>query len=180
VVSREKHAHTPTRICPHAWCRRLHFGLGLLALIDIVVLLTRGSGGQSLGNVSMFWLISGIVGVAGYAVSRVVLGHSTGQLVKLDRLDKLRGIELVARPVWAAIAAATDILNLGLMGLFGMEALSGQVGPAEMTGLDQAMLLGGMAFACGWQAFRDFAHRMAVKPVKPKRVTVPALGTAGV
>lgn len=172
---KQKHHHTPTRICPHRLCLPLHLGVGLIAIIDVIVLLTRGDAGQSFGNISMFWLVSIVIGLAGYAVSRVVLGQSTGQLMRLDRLDRVRGIHLVARPVWAVVAAGTDVLNVVLAGACGAFALAGQAGPSEMSGLDQATMLTGMVITLGIQGFRDFAHRMATKPVKPKRVTVPAL-----
>ena len=174
-----KRAHTPTRICPHRWCMPLHLGMGVLAIIYVIVLLTRGSVGASMGNVSVFWLIAIVAGFGGYAVSRVVLGQSTSQLMKLDRLDRLKGIVLVVRPVWAAIAAATDILNLAIIGAGGAGALVGSVGPSQMSGATQSVVLVGLLIALANQGFRDFAHRMATKPVKPKRATVPALATSG-
>lgn len=178
-MTKQQHVHTPTRICPHRWCRTVHNTMGLLAVIAMIVVLTHGSGGASLGAVSMYWLITMIIAVAAYAVSRVVLGHSTGQLMRLDRMDKVRGIVLVVRPVWAAIALATDLLDTAIVVAGGALAFAGQVGPHEMTGLDQASMLTGLIVVLVIQGFRDFAHRMATKPVKPKRVTVPALGSVG-
>jgi hypothetical protein len=180
VSLKQKHVHTPTRICPHRWCRWLHAAIAVLGITFLIVLLTRGSGGASLGGASTFWLIVVVAAVAGYAVSRVVLGQSTGQLAKLDRLDRINGVVLVVRPVWAAIAAATDIVNVVIAGAVGAEALSGQVGPSQMSGVTQSVVLTGLLIALANQGFRDFAHRMATKPVKPKRATVPALATSGV
>ena len=174
-----KRTHTPTRICPHRWCKPLHLTMAGLGIITLIVMLTRGSGGASMGDVSTFWFVAIIAGVCGYAVSRIVLGQSSTQLAKLDRLDRLRGIVLVARPVWAAIAAATDVLNVGIITLAGAMALAGQSGPQDMSGVTQSVLLTALFIALGMQGFRDFAHRMATRPVKPKRVTVLAPATSG-
>lgn len=179
VKQNQKRSHTPTRICPHRLCVPLHLGMGALAIIYVIVLLTRGSVGASVGNASVFWLIAVVAGFAGYAVSRVVLGQSTSQLMKLDRLDRLKGIVLVVRPVWAAIAAATDIVNVAIIGAGGAGALVGSVGPSQMSGVTQSVVVTGLLIALANQGFRDFAHRMATKPVKPKRVAVPALASAG-
>lgn len=104
--------HIPTRICPHRFCRPLHNASALIAVIALILLLVHGTDGVSLGQASGFWLFLAILGFIGYGVSRIVTGRSVGQLARLDRADQLRGIVLVVRPVWAAIAAGMDALLL--------------------------------------------------------------------
>lgn len=170
------HNHVPTRICPHRFCKSLHLASGLVALIVLILLIVHGTDGASLGQASGFWLFLAITGFIGYGVSRVVTGRSPGQLAKLDRADRLRGVVLVVRPAWAAIAAGLDALLLAGMSGLGATLLAtpGVVisSPAQASPI-------GLGVAIGICALQDFAHMMAVKPVKPKRVTVPALGTSG-
>lgn len=168
--------HIPTRVCPHRWCLPLHAAMSVLALIAMIVLLTKGDTGASASNISVFWLISIVIGIAGYAVSRAVLGHSSGQLAKLDRLDRIRGIVLIVRPGWAIAAIVSDAMFVALAGAAGAFALAGQTGASQMSYVNQGDILFGMAVTLTLTGFRDFAHHMATKPVKPKRVLVPASG----
>lgn len=168
--------HVPTRVCPHRWCLPLHAAMGVLALIALIVLLTKGDAGASASNISVFWLVTIVIAVAGYAVSRVVLGQSSGQLARLDRLDRQRGIVLVVRPAWAAAAVVADALFVALTGSAGAFAVAGESGPSQMSNADQGGIVFGVVVTLALVGFRDLAHRMATKPVKPKRVLVPAGG----
>jgi hypothetical protein len=168
--------HTPTRLCPHRLCRPLHTAYALLALVVIVLLLVHGTDGASLGQASGFWLFLVILGFLGYAISRVVTGRSPGQLAKLDQADRLLGVVLVVRPAWAAIAAGLDGLMLAMCGLVGATLLSS---PGAVVSNPGQASFGGVAIGLGICAFQDFAHMMAARPVKPKRVTVLAMGSGG-
>lgn len=168
--------HTPTRLCPHRLCRPLHTAYALLALVVIVLLLVHGTDGASLGQASGFWLFLAILGFIGYAVSRVVTGRSPGQLAKLDRADRLLGVVLIVRPVWAAIAAGLDVLLLAMCCSTGAFLLAS---PGAVVSSPGQASFGAVAIGLGICAFQDFAHMMAARPVKPKRVTVLATGSSG-
>jgi hypothetical protein len=170
------HNHTPTRLCPHRFCRPLHTAYALVGLVTMVLLLVHGTDGASFGQASGFWLFLTVLGFLGYAVSRVVAGRSPGQLARLDRADRLRGVVLIVRPVWAAVAAGTDTLLLTTCCALGAMLLSA---PGTVVSSPAQGSFGGVAIALGVVAFQDFAHMMAARPVKPKRVTVLAASTGG-
>lgn len=168
--------HVPTRLCPHRFCRTLHNTYAVCALATFVLLLVHGTDGASLGDASGFWLFMATLGFIGYAVSRIVTGRSPGQLAKLDRADRLRGVVLVIRPVWAALAAGTDALLLAACCAVGAMLLAT---PGDVVSSPAQASFGGVAIGLGVCAFQDFAHMMAARPVKPKRVTALAASASG-
>lgn len=184
-----KTSHTPTRICPHRWCKPLHiapvpFALAVLAF-DLwhnwIFLVTTAIGGV------LLWLAtksvhyrhqprSGPVKIE-HVMQNLVQSPGPVDLEMEDaRYEGTGWRVLEVRKGWARVAVGCDILFLTVIGLvsvalFSNPGASGQA--ASSARLDGSMiislLVGGLFV---W--FTTYAHKKATQPRKPKRAWVPA------
>lgn len=156
----------PTRACPHRLCPHLHFGLLVLGTVALAQILFTGIA-------SVLFMIA-LVAIS-LGVTRLLTGKSFMQQAMDDTLAEAVGVQLVVRPGWALVAVGCDafyVLNagIGVAFLFAHPHTS-SVPDASMSGF---IVVG---VVIGLMAFSQFAHRQATRPARPKRMTVPALGS---
>jgi|SRR5690242_12891482 len=161
----EKSPYRPTRSCPHRLCPPLHLGLIPIGTVIAFQILFTG-------------FLSAVYGallcVAVVAVLRLVERRSVTELLEHELLERAVGVVLVVRPVWAAVAAGMDAMYL----LGGGVAVATLFAHPHRSLLPSSPWVGYVSavLAVGIVLFDRFAHRQATRPVKPKRVYVPALG----
>jgi hypothetical protein len=148
-----------------------------VSLIAIVVIITHTTTASNAGADGRFYIYTVIVGVIGYCGSRAVTGTTVAQMMRADLNDKAHGIAVLVRPVWAAIAACMDGLVVAGSSAFVAAVLAQSSAP--LLPADASISFGTLAAGLSLPLFRDFAHKMATKPVKPKRVLVPAAQSFG-
>ncbi|MGA5598482.1 hypothetical protein ACPCSE_30030 [Streptomyces cellulosae] len=158
--------HTPTRLCPHRWCRPVHTLLTVVAVALLAPLVFHSI---------VVALALPALGLISYAILRAVRGRTLTELAAEDvatRHSTSSAPHLVYRPGWARIAIAGDLFFLLLAATALPAVLLDSPGEAERVALevgDISSLVTAVAFA----VFTQYAHRKATEPVKPKRATVP-------
>jgi len=156
----------PTRVCPHRWCSRLHGGLAILGVVILAQILFTG--------LTSVLFMAGLV-VISLGVMRLMAGKSLMQQAMDDSVAEAVGVQLVVRPGWALAAVGCDLFYV-LNGGLGVAFLFAH--PRTSTVPDNsASGFIALGVVIGLMAFSQFAHRQATRPAKPKRVTVPALGS---
>ncbi|MFE5332544.1 hypothetical protein ACFRCG_39820 [Embleya sp. NPDC056575] len=160
--------HTPTRTCPHRWCRPLHIGctaLGVVALTQILV--------QSI-IVAAILLALGFIAMGVTALTR---GTTITGMVEEDSLACADEV-LVERPAWARAAAAYDLLiTVGgaavVSVLFTGGMTAGELAP---TGPDMQGAVVGAVLTIALGVFGSYAHWAATRPARPARQLDPVSG----
>lgn len=155
--------YKPSRICPHRLCPPLHTALavtGLLAAAQVMFPSWLG------------WLFLVLAGLMGYAVFRPVHRQTMMDRVMQDETAQALGVHLEVRPVWAFLAASTDLLFV-LICMALNAALFTDAPGASITASDFTDY-GGIALGTALVFFSEYSHKMATKPRKPKRAWMPA------
>lgn len=166
-----KKPFTPTRRCPHRWCRRVHT---LTASLCLAVL------GPALFHASVLYIVFMVITmlVVFQVVRLAWKGKSLVDMAMEDAAAQGSGSQgnmssrfLVVRPVWARIALVMDFV-----GLFNVVAiLAGDIHnhgadhSTPTTSASALITIGVTAVIC-W--FWEFAHRKATEPAKPLRMPV--------
>lgn len=184
-----KKPYTPTRTCPHRWCKALHFAPLPFFLASFAFDLWHNW-------VFLVYLVVGIVG--GVWVPRIVhfkrrprsgpvtIGYVVQDLresptaLDLEMEDaKYEGTGwrmLEVRKCWARAAVACDMVFVLLIGIGAVATFTNPAAEAKRaaeTRVDGPMLISilvGMVFF----GFDIYAHKKATQPRKPKRAWVPA------
>ncbi len=161
--------YTPTRFCPHRWCRSLHMMMALTAFISLGPVLFRAP-----WPVLAFLAIGLLVG--GSVAKLAWKGKSNHDLAVEEAVPRGLGGNgsshgLVVRAGWAATAVGLDAVFL-FMGADGawqdVQGSSYEVPSSTVEAL--AKLGGGLGVLWFW----NFAHRKSTDPVRPRRVQVGA------
>lgn len=162
--------YSPTKSCPHRWCRPVHLILGAIGLASL---------GPTLWQAGWKYLVfSALALVIMAQVEKIAWkGKSAADRAMEDQVAQGAGSagnmssrHLVVRPVWARIAICMDCV----MGFLGGNLLWDQVGSkmdysVPTSGSVIFVVLGGVG-AVVW--FWNFSHRKATEPAKPLQVPV--------
>jgi hypothetical protein len=182
-----KPPYTPTRTCPHRWCKPLHlvpvpFGLAIMAF--------------DLWH-SWVFLVFMIMSLTLFAVSSKMIHfrrqhrseptkikHVVQDLIEspgpIDlemedaRYEGTGWRMLEVRKGWARAAVGCDIFVvaiIGLVAMFGSPEASAK--SAADAGIDGGMIIS-VLVGTAFFAFQLYAHKKATQPRKPKRAWVPA------
>lgn len=179
-----KLTNTPTRRCPHRYCRLLHAYMGAIGTPALLILLVH-----SIANV--IWFIG--LGALSAAVLYYANGRKSEVTLQMEDIADQHAraafnLPLNIRPGWARTAVTCDaVFALGITSL--IVSLGHMLTAGDHTGMDWNRNLNGeptttssMAIATitslGIVLFREIAHRMASRPRKPKRATAWADNTA--
>jgi hypothetical protein len=162
---RERTPYRPTRNCPHRLCPGLHLGVIPVGLVIAAQTLFTGLP-------SVLYLL--LAGAAVALVLRALGGKSVTEEMAQEAMERAAGVHLVVRPRWALVAAGMDAVFL----LGGGSTIAVLFAHPHQSSVPSSALFGYAAVvtAVGMVWFTRFAHRQATRPVKPKRVSVPALG----
>ena len=184
-----KNPYTPTRTCPHRWCKPLHlaplpFMLAVAAFqlwSNLVFLLPIGIG------LCLGWLLPRLVHYRrqprnGPATVKDVVEdlRSSPTAFDLETEDAAYAGTgwrvLDVRKWWARVAVACDLFIALIMGwastaIFAQPQEAAQ-GMAAAT-VDAGMFIGGF-IAVVFVGFTLYAHKKATQPRKPKRAWLPA------
>jgi hypothetical protein len=158
MLKNHKDHYTPTRLCPHRYCRIMH---GAMAA-SVVLLLCSST---SIGLSGLVWLV--VSCVAAYVLIRLVNGKGVTGLLAEEA--ETRGT-LIARPGWARAALAWDGVFFA-SGLFVAYWQLRGVKPASTPALTAGGLTE-LAFAAALTLFGPFAHLLATRRARPSRVPV--------
>ena len=157
----------PTRSCPHRLCRPMHLALAGLGVVVVVQLMFHG--------IASVLFVAALM-VLGFGALRLLSGKTLTEEILEEAAEVAAGVELIVRPVWAAIAVGFDVLYVCsaalLIGMLFTQPTESMV-PGASTG---AFIVVGVSV--GLQVFAQFAHRQATRPAKRKRALVPVVGGA--
>lgn len=150
--------YTPTKACPHRWCRPAHRVLGAAGLLIMAGLLYKQT---ALGALI---LVMCVLSVALYATATK---RSMGDTM----LEDLTPVTpLTVRQGWATTAVVIDwVLVIGVPS----SILSVATQPSNRTSLPMTSAGGLVVFVVGCVAFTVFhrlAHWLATRPAKRRRV----------
>jgi hypothetical protein len=185
----KKAPYTPTRTCPHRWCKPMHlapvpFGLAIIAF-DL------WNNWRMIIGLFLFLFLAYWVQKAVHFKRRprsgpVTVAHVVEDLraapspIELEMEDaKYEGTGwrmLEVRPGWARIALLCDMVivtavGLGATLLFSNPSMRAQEAQdMRFDGEFLISMLGGAAFL----GFSVYAHKKATQPRKPKRAWLPA------
>lgn len=166
-----KKPHTPTKRCPHRWCRPMHRLGGALGLAAL---------GPALFHAGVLYMI--FLAISILVITQVIKlawkGKSMMDLAIDDAAGEGSGSAgnmstrfLVVRPVWARIAVGMDILgNLNICLILWADLQRGGADHSTPTSSAEALVALGIMGAVVW--FWEFAHRKATEPAKPLRLPV--------
>lgn len=158
--------YTPTKRCPHRYCRTVHSLLVSVGTLIICVALARSP-----------LLILGMILFVTVAVAISALVHKRtmkDQLTTGSITDDLKPtVPLVVRPGWAVIALGMDVLYLLNGSSFAMSLLVQPAAYQGSQGLSMYLEPIGLAISVLGVWFITYAHKKATEPASPKFVTVP-------
>lgn len=166
-----KKPFTPTRRCPHRWCKHTHTLMGAMALAVL---------GPALFHAGWLYLVFMTLSmlVVVQAIRIAWKGKSLTDLALDDAAAEGSGSAgnmstrfLVVRPVWARIALAMDFLGLlNITSILIADLARGHADHSVPTASGEALLSLGLTGLIVW--FWEFAHRKATEPAKPLRLPV--------
>jgi hypothetical protein len=167
-VRKIKKPHSPTRRCPHRWCRSLHRLGGALALAALGPMLFHAG--------VLFLLFMTISILVVFQVVKIAWkGKSMMDLAIDDTAAEGSGSDgnmstrfLIVRPVWARIAVAMDVLGALNICTILWSAVRGHVDHSTPTSSADALIALGLMGLIVW--FWEFAHRKATEPATPLRL----------
>lgn len=170
-MSKIRKPHSPTKRCPHRWCRPLHRIGGAMSLAAL---------GPALFHASVLYLV--FLAVSLFVVVQVVKIAWKGKSMMDLAIDEAAGEGagsdgnmstrfLVVRPVWARIAVGMDALGTANIStiLWADFQRSGADHSTPTSSTEMLIVLGVMGVIV-W--FWEFAHRKATEPATPLRLPV--------
>lgn len=181
--------HTPTRTCPHRWCKPLHlapapFVLALMAFQlwnNLAYLVIIGS------CFLMVWIVPKVI----HYKPRQRNGPVTIKMIAEDIRDSPSPLTLEmedakyagtgwrmleVRKAWAMVAVGCDILMAAQVALISTVVFTNPQEEAQRISavqLDASVLIG-LVLGVLIFGFTLYAHKKATQPRKPKRAWVPA------
>lgn len=181
--------YTPTRTCPHRWCKPVHlapipFGLAVFAFDlwhnwqAIIMVVVMASGGYWLPRIVHYRRTHRSKPATVRDIVDDIRSSPTAIQLEMEDL-KYAGTgwrTLHVRKGWARVAVGCDILLAAIVGIGASATFSNPVAAAasaESKTFDAGAIVGAI-IALSFVAFLLWAHKKATQPRKPKRATVPA------
>lgn len=181
--------YTPTRRCPHQWCKPLHLAPGPFALAAVAFDLWHNwlfLLPFALGSIGMWWLSkalhikprqrTGPVKISD-VVQDIKEAPSPVELEMEDALYEGTGWRVLeVHKGWARVAVGCDLLLAAMIGLLVTEMFSDPAAAAQRSSsvtLDASTFVG-IGVALLFMGFMIYAHKKATQPRKPKRAWIPA------
>ncbi|OKI16541.1 hypothetical protein [Streptomyces sp. CB03911] len=151
--------HTPTKACPHRWCRPAHRTATALGGIAVVAIAVRQP-----------WFLTILVALTVLTMATYAVITRKSMLdVATEDLPPI--IPLMVRPGWANAAVSIDLLFLLTTPVMVLAVAQSQPGTyaADVAADGPIPIL--ITVAVG--VFHQLAHHFATRPARPKRVLAP-------
>lgn len=168
-MSKIKKPYSPTKRCPHRWCRPVHRLSGALALAAL---------GPALFHAGILYLIFFAISVLvimqviklawkGKSMMDVAMDDAVGEGAGSD--GNMSSRFLVVRPVWARIAVGMDILSaVNICMILWADLQRGHADHSTPTSSAEALIVLALVGVVVW--IWEVAHRKATEPAKPLRL----------
>lgn len=167
-----KKPFSPSRRCPHRWCRSVHAMITVAALMTVGPMLFHAGLVYLLFSALAMAVIFQVIKIAWKGKSMMDLAAEDAVAAGSGSGGNMSSRHLVVRPVWAHIAVGLDLLALvnassaAWIDLHGREDYSVPASSAE------ALTVLAVLAVLIW--FWEYAHRKATEPATPLRAPLSA------
>lgn len=151
---------TPTKACPHRWCRPAHNIISVTGLLIIAGLLYKQTA------VAALVLVMCVLATAAYAI---LTKRNMGEAM-LDTVDLAPITPLTVRQGWATTAVVIDWVVVGGGSSSILSIATAPTSRGTLPARSAAELIFVIAGGVGLVVFHRLAHYLATRPGKRRRV----------
>lgn len=150
---------TPTRYCPHRWCRRLHLATGVPVLLMLALILVRDAHPW----IALAYLA--VCAVTGLVISARVHGHTPREEVLATLEPAAVSHPLVVRRGWARLAVTLDAMMFAAATLVVVGDLTWPAGDDSQSLVSSSTLDTVVTFGIGMTVVTllEMSHRLATR-----------------
>lgn len=163
-----KKPYSPTRRCPHRWCRKVHLMTSATALILLGPMLFRAGWLYLVFFALSVLVLAQVIKVAWKGKSMIDMALEDAVAEGSGSDGNMSSRHLVVRPVWANVALGMDLLALMNASASVWLDVRGSEDYSAPTTSTQALTVLVVLGLFVW--FWEFAHRKATEPAKPLRM----------
>jgi hypothetical protein len=167
-VMKPKKPYSPTRRCPHRWCRKVHSMTSLAVLVLTGPMLFHAGWLYLLFFALVMAVLTQVIKIAWKGKSMMDVAMEDAVAAGAGSDGNMSSRHLIVRPVWANIAIGMDLLGLMNAASAAWIDVHGHADYSAPTSSAEALTVLGIVAALVW--FWEFAHRKATEPATPVRL----------